>query len=141
MKLLAKDSVVSRLRLPALVEKFLGRKRSDSNEVPVERVPSVNISDVQDDYLLEFALPGYDKEDIRMELVGNCLVIASEKEQHSRDKQRHLLREEYRYTAFSRAFELPEDADSGAIEAKMKNGLLRVRIPRKPGAIRQIPVK
>lgn len=141
MKLLAKDSIVRRLKLPALVEKFLGRRNYDSTEVPIERLPSVNISNAADDYLLEFALPGYDKRDIRMEVIGNCLVIASEKEHHRSSNQRNYLREEYHYTTFSRAFELPEDADAGAIEAQMKHGLLKVRIPRKPGLTRHIPVK
>jgi HSP20 family protein len=79
------------------------------------------------------AAPGMNKEDFRIELNGNNLVISSEKnmDQETKEGERYT-RKEFSYQSFSRAFTLAKDVvDADKIAAKYQNGLLQLVIPKK----------
>jgi HSP20 family protein len=97
--------------------------------------PPVNIEEQDDAYVVEAELPGVKREDVNIEVVGNELSITGEiKEQERkgilRKETRRVGRFEYRVT-------LPEQVDAEGIEAKIKDGVLTVRIPKAEGAQRR----
>lgn len=92
-------------------------------------IPSINVNETDDKYILSIATPGLDKKDIHVELHGNMLTIKAEKEEKE-EKYGKFNRREYNYSSWSRSFTLPEDADSSAIKAEYKNGELKVDMPR-----------
>jgi len=109
-------------------------------------LPSVNIKESDEDFEVEVAAPGLNKNDFRIELNHDQLTVSSERENEneSKDGQQFTLRE-FSYQSFSRTFTLPNTADSEKIGAKYENGILRIIIPKKeearPRPARQIAIK
>jgi HSP20 family protein len=135
-----------RPKFPNIIEKFFGKKITDGASIgeSVSIVPSVNISDANKAFEVNVALPGLDKRDVNVTIQNNCLVISSEKQYESEDKDKNWIRREYGYASFQRMFELPEGADHDKVQAEMKNGVLSVKIAKKPGfesKVKQIAIE
>jgi len=120
-------------KFPATIEKFLGKKITDeaSEGEEVSTVPSVNISSANKAFEVNIALPGLDKNDVKLEIKDNCLIISSEKQYDKEDRNKEWIRKEYGYASFQRMFQLPESADHEKVQAEMKNGILSVKIAKK----------
>lgn len=105
---------------------------SDTNTT----LPAVNIKENEDEFTVEVAAPGMDKEDFKINVENNVLTISSEKtvenEEEVKDK---YTRKEYSYQSFERSFNLPKNiVESDKITAKYKNGELKISIPKKEAA-------
>ena len=96
-------------------------------------VPAVNIRETADNYDVEVAAPGMTKDDFKVELDGNTLVISSEKKDEREQKEgERYTRQEFSYQSFQRSFQLHKDVvDIDKIEAKYENGVLHLMIPKK----------
>ncbi|RMG24544.1 MAG: Hsp20/alpha crystallin family protein [Bacteroidetes bacterium] len=134
-----------KMRLPKVVEKFFGKRLNDgtSNGTQYVTVPSVNISEADKAFEVSIALPGLSKKDVQVKVEDGYLTIASEKDHKWEEKGKNWIRQEYNYAAFQRTFELPEYADPDKVEARMKDGVLNIRIGKKKGylpAAREIRV-
>jgi HSP20 family protein len=102
------------------------------------KVPAVNISETQDNYLLELSAPGYKKEEFHLELDNDVLSITGEhkmeKEKSEEKDKMTYTRKEFGYGAFKRSFSLPETVDIEKIDAKYEDGILRIRLNKKEEA-------
>ena len=94
-------------------------------------LPAVNVSETDKEYRVTLAAPGLSREDFKVDVEGNLLVISSEKEEKRDDKNERFTRQEYRFSSFSRSFNLPEDVQKEKINATYKDGILRIDLPRK----------
>ena len=109
-------------------------------------LPSVNIKETEDEFGVEVAVPGFNKNDFNIELNNNELTISSEKkdENEQKDGERYTRRE-FSYQSFRRTFTLPNTVDGEKISAQYKDGVLHVNIPKreeaKPKPVRQIAIK
>lgn len=107
-------------------------------------VPSVDISETEDAYLLEADLPGFAENDIDVKVENDVLTVSSsiekdpeeeaEKEgengnENEKTKTAYLVKER-KSRSFSRAFVLPKDVDSDGITAKVKKGILNLVLPK-----------
>jgi len=94
--------------------------------------PVANISETETEYLIKAELPEVSKEDVKVTVDEDVITISGErrKEVEQRDEKVHRI--ESLYGNFSRSFRLPDDADVAAIQAESKNGILKVRVPKKP---------
>jgi HSP20 family protein len=115
---------------------------------PEERmsVPAVNISEDDNNYQLTMAAPGMKKDDFKVDIDGNTLVVSSEKESNKEEQSKKFSKKEYSYSSFSRSFAIPEDANHEKIDAHYEDGILKLTIPKKEEARRKlmtraIPVK
>ncbi len=111
---------------------------------PRFRAPVIDIREEKDRYVLEAELPGLSDKDITLELKDNVLTLATAKEAVSGEKKEHhdWVRRERRSFRFSKSFSLPDDADPERIEAKFKDGLLKIELLRKAeSAPRIVPVR
>ena len=90
-----------------------------------------DIRDQGDKFLLEAELPGFNKEDISLELKEGILTIKAEhKENHDqKDEQGSYSRRERRYGSFSRTFDVT-GIDESAITAAYNNGILELTLPK-----------
>lgn len=91
------------------------------------------------------AAPGFEKQDFKVELNNNVLMISSEKKiENETSEGQRFTRQEFSFQSFSRSFTLPNSVESDQIVAHYENGILRVKIPKKeeakPKAIRQITI-
>jgi HSP20 family protein len=94
--------------------------------------PNIDVSAGKDEYVVTAEVPGIEEKDVTLELCNNALTIKGEKQQEQEAKDRDYYRSERTYGSFQRVLSLPEDAEQSGISAKFKNGVLTVRIPRKP---------
>ena len=115
---------------PNIIEKFFGKKITDgaAKNEEVATVPAVNISDNEDAFEINIAVPGLKKKDIKIEVQDDCLVISSEKQYKNEEKSKNWVRREYGYASFQRIFQLPQNANPEKIKAKMKKGVLRITV-------------
>ncbi len=109
-------------------------------------LPAVNITEGSEEFTIQLAAPGYKKEAFKIDLDKNVLTISVEHQEKHEEKEDHkLLRCEHRYVSFSRAFTLPDSANSDKISATYTDGVLHVSIPKhdtaKTKPARQISIK
>ena len=97
------------------------------------KVPAVNITEHQGEYIVSLAAPGLKKEDFKIDVDGNMLTISSEKEENKEEKDERFTRKEYNYSSFSRSFNLPEEINQEKIDARYADGVLKVTLPCKDG--------
>lgn len=99
-------------------------------------VPAVNISENDDEFSLEVAAPGKTKKDFNLELDNGVLTISSEdkREEEKKDSNGRFTRREFSYSSFKRAFSLPESVDSEKISAEYKEGVLKIKLPKREEA-------
>jgi HSP20 family protein len=107
-------------------------------------MPAVNIKEGKEDFNIEVAAPGFDKNDFKIDLNNNVLEISSEKEVKNEENDSKTMRCEFQYASFKRYFTLPDSVESEKIKASYKDGILSVVIPKKDEAkvkpVRQIAV-
>lgn len=93
--------------------------------------PSCDVTESKEHYLVSFDMPGVKKEDMKIEVQGNQLVISGERHSHLRNqKGESTLRVEKRYGKFERSFQLPSSIAADRIEAHYENGVLNVVLPK-----------
>lgn len=98
-------------------------------------IPSVNILEDDNQFMVELAAPGFEKTDFKIEITNNVLTIYSEKQEENETKEGECYsRKEFSYQSFSRSFTLPNTIDEKRIGAKYDNGILKVQIPKRDEA-------
>lgn len=110
----------------------------------VTRVPAVNISETENNYHVELAVPGLKKEDFKLNLEQNVLTISVEQSNEQQDNQKNYSKREFSYSSFVRSFTLPESADDNNINATYTDGILSIDIAKREEAKvmrRQIEIK
>ena len=96
--------------------------------------PSANISETDKEYLIKAELPEVKKEDVKITLEDGVITISGERKLEKEQKDEKTIRVESFYGNFSRSFSLPENVDADAISAESKDGVLRIRIPKRQAA-------
>ena len=100
-------------------------------------VPAVNILEEDNEYRIEVIAPGIDKKDVKINLEDDVLTISSERKEENEEKEKHYMRREFNYTAFSRSFVVPEEVDAEKISAEHKNGILTLHLPKKEEVVKK----
>lgn len=106
------------------------------NDLPVVNnnsmnLPAVNISETNDDYELEFNVPGRKKEDFKITVDKNILTVSFEKKEEQKEESKQFIKREFRSNSFKRSFTLDEKINAEAINAKYENGILFLTLPKK----------
>lgn len=106
------------------------------NELPstTKHVPPVNILEKEDEFILEVAVPGVEKEAINIEVNDNLLTLSKEENEADKSETVKFTRKEFNYGSFKRTFNLPESIDANLISASNKNGILTITLPKKEEA-------
>lgn len=107
-----------------------------------EWMPAVDVSETDKEVVVQAEIPGMEANDIDISLNGRILSIKGEKKQVQEEKEKNYHRIERRYGSFSRSFELPADVDANNVEAKYKDGVLRLSLAKtKEQSVKKIEVK
>lgn len=93
--------------------------------------PAVNIKESNKEYSLEFAAPGFKKEDFKVSVDNDILNISAETRSEKNEDSKKFTRKEFSFNSFSRSFSLPENVNTDGIDAKYENGILNLSIPKK----------
>lgn len=98
--------------------------------------PSCDVNETKDSYWVSFDMPGVKKEDIKIEVQGNELVISGERHREVKEQGGETtLRHERTYGKFERTFRMPTTIAADKIEAHYENGVLTVALPKKAEAV------
>ena len=103
----------------------------DSNELGRHDAFRTDVIEDGDHYLLQAELPGFQKEDITIDLKNDLLTIsAAHKEEKKEEDQNKYIRKERYYSSYSRSFRVNE-MGADEIDASYNNGILEIRLPKK----------
>lgn len=106
-------------------------------------LPSVDIYSTDDSHMVvEMQAPGFDTDDIELNVRNGILEIkgeTSEKQEEKEGKKSYLVRE--RNASFARRVVLPEGADADNISAELDKGLLKVTVPVNRPEAKRIQIK
>lgn len=94
-------------------------------------VPSVNITESDKMFKLEFAAPGFAKKDFGIDIEKEFLTISGKKEERTESANHTINRKEFYYGSFKRTFSIPENVDTNRIEAVYENGILNILLPKR----------
>jgi HSP20 family protein len=98
-------------------------------------LPSVNIQELPDKFIVEMAAPGMKKDDFQVEFNNGILTIKSELKNEDEKSDANYTRKEFSYQTFQRSFNLNSKIiDDSKIQAKYQNGLLLLSLPKKEEA-------
>lgn len=105
--------------------------RSDWNNV-ADFMPPVDIVESKDGLIVKAEVPGLEKDSFKVSVEDNVLTISGEKkmEYDETDKDKNYHRVERVYGSFSRSFTLPNTVDVKKVNAKYRNGVLEVKLPK-----------
>tara|TARA_B100000886_G_scaffold266232_1_gene190551 strand:+ start:645 stop:1067 length:423 start_codon:yes stop_codon:yes gene_type:complete len=99
-------------------------------------VPSVNSIENNDSFEIDLAVPGMKKDDFTIELNDKTLVISSENSNSIENANIRL--NEFNYSSFQRSFRVPESVEIDKIKANYKNGILKVKLPKRKDSITKL---
>jgi HSP20 family protein len=92
--------------------------------------PKVNVYEYDDKVGIVAEIPGLDKKQLNVEVEEGILTISGEKHNTFEDDGAKVLRRELKQSSFKRSFELGEQLDGENIDARFKDGVLTVSIPK-----------
>lgn len=93
--------------------------------------PAIDVIEHADRFTVECDLPGVDKDSVDISLAGNVLTIKGEKKGEQESDGRGYFRRESWSGSFQRTIALPQTTDAEKIDAALKDGVLRISLPKK----------
>ena len=93
-------------------------------------MPSVEMYEKPDKFVVRAELPGLKKEEVDISVVGDTLTISGERKAETEVKDEEYLRCELCYGKFSRSVTFPAAVDTTKVEASYENGILEVTVPK-----------
>lgn len=93
--------------------------------------PDIEVKETNDGYEITADLPGVREGDIDISIAGNRLTLSGRRQEENRVEDDRFYVYERSYGTFSRSFALPEGADFDKVKAELRDGVLRVIIPKK----------
>ncbi len=97
------------------------------------KVMKTDIKEKKDKYIIDIDLPGYEKEDIKMEISDGYLTVhasVNKEVDDEKEKGKYVRKERY-VGECSRSFYIGENVSEDEIKAKFKNGTLTIEVPKK----------
>ncbi len=105
-------------------------KKGDGGILSGDWMPTVDIDEKKEEFVIRAELPGVQKEDVAVSIENGVLTIKGEKkfEKEEKDKKHHLV--ECSYGSFIRSFTMPTGVKADKIEATYKDGILSLVVPK-----------
>lgn len=107
---------------------FLGERGNALSESAW--MPAVDVSETDAAIVVRAELPGMSQDDIELNLQDNVLTLKGEKKPGSSDEAENFHRTECCFGGFSRAFSLPATVQQEGIQARFKDGVLKITLPK-----------
>lgn len=124
-------------RIDHLFEDNLRGLRGGARERGLEAsawTPAVDILEKDNEIVLRADIPGIDPKDVEIQVRDGTLTLRGERKFESDVKEDNFRRVERVYGSFLRSFSLPETVDAEKVEAEYRNGVLEVKLPKRPEA-------
>lgn len=95
-----------------------------------KRLPAVNVKETDKSYILDLAIPGIDKNNLKIDMNEDILTISSESKNENEQENDGYMRKEFSFESFARGFYIPENVNKEKIAASYKDGILTVEMPK-----------
>ena len=105
-------------------------ERSFFGSTPTVSAFRTDVTDTGDAFKLEAELPGFNKEDIQLDVENDCLTISAERKLENEDKKPNFIKRERFYGSYSRSFDV-SGIQVDQITAAYKDGVLTLNMPKK----------
>jgi HSP20 family protein len=92
--------------------------------------PNLDVDETDKAYVVTAELPGLEQKDVELTLRDNALILSGEKRQEHREENGGRTYAERSYGRFQRAIPLDSEVDADKVEARFKNGVLTVNLPK-----------
>ena len=96
--------------------------------------PSVDVKENEKEFIIKAELPGVEEKDIEVTVANDSVTIKGEKKEEKEDKDKNYYYMERSYGSFSRVIPLEAEIESTKAEARFKNGILDIKIPKNQSA-------
>ena len=100
------------------------------NNHPTVSAFRTDVTDTGDAFVLDAELPGFKKEDIKIDVENDCLTISAERKLNEEEKQKNFIKRERFYGSYSRSFDV-SGVNVDGIEAEYNDGILKLTMPKK----------
>lgn len=111
-----------------MFEEFMNTRLLEPTQVEIS--PRVNVEENDNEWIVSAELPGVTKDDVEVNFRDNMLTITGEKKFEKEDKKKNFHRVERSYGRFSRSFAINSSIQVDKIDAKFKDGVLTVVLPK-----------
>lgn len=107
------------------------------------RTMAVDVVEDDENIVVNADIPGFEDDEIEIRVTDNTLRIDAEHEEAVDESEgERYLRRERRHKSMSRSIQLPSEVDTENVEARMKNGVLSVTLPkREPEDAREVDIE
>ena len=102
-----------------------------SNAMNMGNGIAVDMSETDDEVIVEANLPGIEKKNVSLKILGRRLTIDAEQEEETHEERENYFRQERRCGKMHRELTLPVEVKEDEADAEMKDGVLRVILPKK----------
>lgn len=109
--------------------------RQDDNGLFAGFAPTVDVYDNETEIVIEAEVPGINEKDIAVEVKHNVLTLSGERKREQEVKEGSYHRSERSFGKFQRSFTLPDSIEVDKVNAKNRNGVLTIRLPKAPKAV------
>lgn len=92
--------------------------------------PACEIEEEEGHYLVSLEVPGIPRDQIKLEVIDDRLIVSGERRQESRKNTEFTSYTERKFGKFQRAFMLPKGIDGEKVEANYQDGILRIYLPK-----------
>src|SRR5712672_3435227 len=96
--------------------------------------PAVDVYEDEHKVTLKIEVPGIDEKDIDVRIENNTLTVHGERKIEKEEKEENYRRVERQYGSFTRSFTLPSSVDTGQVNARYDNGVLKISLAKKAEA-------
>ena len=118
-----------------MFDDFFGESRlTPRREMAAGFWPQVDVTETDKEIKVSADIPGVEPKDIDVSVEDGMLIIKGEKKYEREEKEKGQHRMERSYGSFERAIELPTEVDESKAKAEFKKGVLRLTLPKRPGA-------
>jgi len=92
--------------------------------------PKINVSETETGYGIEIAVAGFSKDEVKLELKENMLLISADKKEVKEEENKIYLRKEISSRAFARGVRFTDKITTSGITADYVDGIIYVSVPK-----------
>lgn len=104
--------------------------RRDDDAMLADWTPAIDVQETEGEYLVKADLPDITKADVKITIDDGVLSMEGERKQEKEEKTKKFHKVERLYGKFVRRLALPTDVDQTKVAAEVKDGVLRVHLPK-----------
>lgn len=95
-------------------------------------MPAMNVKELDKEYEIEFAAPGFTKDDFNVTIEGDILNVSGEKSTDKQETEENYTRREFSYSSFNRSLKLPTNVNADKkVKATYNDGILKLNLGKK----------